>query len=203
MLILNNIVTCSDPRVIPEEFFNFSRLGSSFHLLWLIISLSCFRFGSYSPFTFTKLIIYDRSKCYPYRWRQKCGLHAYTASTGYCGQYRHCSCNSPHGCVNHCPLMLLIALQLHSCLTISIMNMKWSIDLLSSDCGGLNITDDEVRQRMFERNPEEAKKVPTTTAFGTFKKWASNSPAGVSHIPCHDYALHEILNNNNLTDLRP
>jgi hypothetical protein len=48
-----------------------------------------------------------------------------------------------------------------------------SAKLLRIDCGGLNITDDEVRQRMLERNPEEAKKVPASTVFGTFKEYVT------------------------------
>jgi hypothetical protein len=34
----------------------------------------------------------------------------------------------------------------------------------------LNITDDEVRQLMLERNPEEARKIPASKAFGTYKE---------------------------------
>jgi hypothetical protein len=43
--------------------------------------------------------------------------------------------------------------------------------VLSIDCGGLTITDDDIRQRMHERNPEEAKKVPATQVFGTFREY--------------------------------
>ncbi|KIM98802.1 hypothetical protein OIDMADRAFT_146505 [Oidiodendron maius Zn] len=94
------ILTCSDPRVIPEEFFNFSRLEASVIRTAGGRSLDCMR-------------------------------------------------------------------------TLQVLDTVGSIGTVlvihHTDCGGLNITDDEVRQGMFERNPEEAKKVPTTTAFGTFK----------------------------------
>jgi hypothetical protein len=51
------------------------------------------------------------------------------------------------------------------------MTEQVSTNKLSIDCGGLTITENDVRQRMHDRNPEEAKKIPVSQTFGTFSEY--------------------------------